>query len=809
MLNRIVIFIFIISNFIIFKAHSDDQISFDVSEIEILDGGNKIIGKDRGTITTNNGIIIEADKFEFDKAKNILKAQGNIKIQDQVNNYNFFAQNILYIKDKERIEIKGKSEALVDSNYKFKTENVLILRLDQVISSDVGATILDNLNQTRYEIGKFSYSVKEQVLKGEKIFINTNYNQPFSDKYFFKNAIFNLKNQNYMAQDISIDFRKDTFGNKNNDPRFRGLSSSSKNGITTINKGVFTSCKKNDKCPPWSIQADKITYDKNKRQINYNNALVKVYDVPVLYFPKFFHPGPTVKRQSGFLLPHINNSNILGSSIQIPYFFVLSDNKDLTFKPTLFDKNIFMFQNEYRQQNKNSFFISDFNIVDNYKSKKSNEKNTLTHFFSKYELNLDFENFIESSLNISFQKVSNDTYLKVFDKNIVNTELKPDNYDTLTSDVDFNLENENYVLNTGFTIYENLSKQNSDRYQYVLPYYDFSRRFFDNNNFASFNFFSQGDNILKDTNSLRSRMINNLNVKSYDYFSKKGIKNNFNYYLKNTISSGKNNTEYDSSAHVKLMNIFELISSFPLISKSENYVNYLSPKVSLRINPSDMKDYKNTNRLINNDNIFNINRLGLIDTLESGQNLTIGLDYKKEEINDINKYFEIKLGTVLRAKSNESIPSNSTLNKKNSNYFGKITNNLNENINFNYEFSINHDLDKIEYNSIGTTIGKNNFVSTFNYIEENGQIGSSNILENITTFNLNDQNFFSFRTRKNREIDLTEYYDLIYEYRNDCLVAGVKYNKTYYQDRDLEPTEDFMFSIKLIPLTTVEQKFAN
>ena len=79
-------------------------------------------------------------------------------------------------------------------------------------------------------------------------------------------------------------------------------------GVTTINKGVFTTCKKNNNCPPWSIQADKITYDENKRQILYNNALVKVYDIPVLYFPKFFHPGPTVKRQTGFLVPHINNS---------------------------------------------------------------------------------------------------------------------------------------------------------------------------------------------------------------------------------------------------------------------------------------------------------------------------------------------------------------------------------------------------------------------------------------------------------------------------------------------------------------------
>ena len=35
--------------------------------------------------------------------------------------------------------------------------------------------------------------------------------------------------------------------------------------------------------------------------------------------------------------------------------------------------------------NKN-YLIADFNIVDGYESKKSNEKNTLTHLFSKYEM---------------------------------------------------------------------------------------------------------------------------------------------------------------------------------------------------------------------------------------------------------------------------------------------------------------------------------------------------------------------------------------------------------------------------------------
>mgnify|MGYP003327192037 FL=1 len=95
------------------------------------------------------------------------------------------------------------------------------------------------------------------------------------------------------------------------------------------------------------------------------------------------------------------------------------------------------------------------------------------------------------------------------------------------------------------------------------------------------------------------------------------------------------------------------------------------------------------------------------------------------------------------------------------------------------------------------------------FIEENGAIGNKNILENTTSFNFDDQNFVTFRTRKNREIDLTEYYDLIYEYKNDCLVAGLKYKKTYYSDRDLEPSEDFMLSITLIPMTSLEQKVSD
>ena len=93
------------------------------------------------------------------------------------------------------------------------------------------------------------------------------------------------------------------------------------------------------------------------------------------------------------------------------------------------------------------------------------------------------------------------------------------------------------------------------------------------------------------------------------------------------------------------------------------------------------------------------------------------------------------------------IPTNSTLTKK-FKLLWKITNKFNENINFNYDFSINSDLNELQYNSFGTTIIKNNFVTTFTYIEENGPIGNNNILENVTTFNFDEQNFITLKQEK-------------------------------------------------------------
>ncbi len=785
---------------------AQDQFIFDVSEIQILEDGNKIIGSKRGKILTNDGIVIEADNFIYKKIENILNATGKVTIKDNINNYNISSDNITYERNKEKIFSKGKTKSEIDSRFILESSDVIFLRNEKLLSSNRNSTIIDKNEQTYIELKNLNFFLEDKILKGEKILVNINFNLPQNDKLFFDSGMFNFNKKSFMAKDVKINLKKDIFDNLENDPRLKGLSAESENNITVIKKGVFTSCNDDTDCPPWVITASEIKHDKNKKQLIYDNALLKIYNVPVLYFPKFFHPDPTVKRQSGFLKPSVNNSNILGSSLNLPYYHVISHNKDFTFRPTFFDNDIKMFQNEYRLKNKNSLAILDFSFVDGYQSSLSNKTNSISHFFAEFDANLPWKNFTQSDLFISFKKVSNDTYLKIFDSNIFKNKTTPEDYDVLNSEAQLILNDNNFNLVTGFKSFESLNLTSSDRYQFILPYYDFDKQLFSDFNNGTINFKSSGSNDLNNTNNLRTKIINDLNFQSSSILSDNGFKNEYNFYLKNLNTVAKNDTLYKSSPQMELMSIIELNTSLPLIKQTEDDVSYFTPKISFRLNPGDMKDYSSSDRSINVDGIFDINRLAIDDSFEEGKSLTLGVEYKKTRLYDINKFFEAKIATVYRDENENFIPQSTGLNGKDTNIFGSISNSFSDTINVSYDFIMDNDLNTLKYNSLNTSINYKNFNTTFNFIEENGAIGDTNTLENKTSLKFNDENYITFNTRRNRKINLTEYYNLIYEYKNDCLIAGVRYNKSYYEDRDLKPSENLVFSVTLTPLTNFEQK---
>ena len=134
MKNKLFIIFFIFFfNSILPKAHGVESFNFDVTEIQILENGNKFIGRKRGTITSNDGMVIKADQFRYDKNLNILNAKGNVEILDKINKYLITTDNITYEKEEEIIYTKGNSKALSsedsiiiyskDFNYNRKKKN--------------------------------------------------------------------------------------------------------------------------------------------------------------------------------------------------------------------------------------------------------------------------------------------------------------------------------------------------------------------------------------------------------------------------------------------------------------------------------------------------------------------------------------------------------------------------------------------------------------------------------------------------------------------------------------------------------------
>ena len=380
---------------------------------------------------------------------------------------------------------------------------------------------------------EFEYYIEDELLKGKEIITITNYNLPNSDKFYFSEGIFNLKTKKFIAKDTEINVHKNIFARNDNDPRIFGVSAEGTENKISIKKAIFTSCAKKEGCPPWSMRSEEILHDKEKKQINYKNAYLNIYDIPVFYFPKFFHPDPTVKKQSGLLKPEINNSNVLGSSITLPYFKVISNDKDYTISPTLFDSDFFTIQNEYRQANKNSNLLADFGFVNGYKSSTSKDKNNLSHIFVKYDLDLNLKEFNGSKLELYTEQVSNDTYLKVFDTYNKMSQLRHKNLNVLNSQAKLFLNHDAYNFESGFLSYENLGQtKESDRYQYVLPYYNFDTVLDKNYLNGSIIIESSGSNNLSNTNDLKSNIINKVQYTSNNRITDFGFENEETLYLK-------------------------------------------------------------------------------------------------------------------------------------------------------------------------------------------------------------------------------------------------------------------------------------
>ena len=164
------------------------------------------------------------------------------------------------------------------------------------LESDKKTSIDDDINY--YELDNFKYSIKDERLIGENILISSNYKLINNDKFYFSSGLINLKTKDFTAKDTKINIHKNILTIQKMTLDYMEFHLLEKNK-TILKKAVFTNCKLTDNCPPWAMQAEEIVHDQDKKQLNYKNATLKVYDFPV-FISQNFSSRPNSKETKWF-----------------------------------------------------------------------------------------------------------------------------------------------------------------------------------------------------------------------------------------------------------------------------------------------------------------------------------------------------------------------------------------------------------------------------------------------------------------------------------------------------------------------------
>ena len=694
------------------------------------------IFEDEVEIITEDGYEIKSKYLKYDKKKGILNLKDKIIGADKKNNI-IKADNAIYNENTKIFQSIGPTKIITSENYVIDGENIILDNSKKIINSESKALLKDQVGNKIY-LENFNYNIEQNIFKSVGF---VQIDDKKGNSYKFSQVYIDTKKKEILGTDIKAFMNQDEFKlDKRNKPRVFANSINLNNQISSFNKSIFTLCdyRKNDKCPPWTIQSSKMTHDNTKKTIYYDNAVIKVYNIPIFYFPKLSHPDPSIERRSGFLPPTIADSKNLGLGVSIPYFWSVNRDKNFTFTTKLYSSENPLLLGEYHQAFKTSNFLADFGYTEGYKKTSSKKRaGEKSHFFGKLTKSFKGKNNSDNNLSFLVQDVSNDKYLKLYK---LKSNLVDFNVDTLENSFNFVHENEDIFFGLNASIYETLKDSYNDKYEYIFPELIFDKNLYNDDLFGNLDLQTNLKIHNYDTNKLTTFFTNDFNWSSKQIFLDNGVNNkilgnfkNINYEVKNVEGFKKDITSEFRAA-------LGVLSQVNLQKISGDLKHLFTPKMLLRYSPTQMRNETTGSRL-DTTKAFNLNRLDNINNSETGLSATVGFDYK---INNDYSNFDFSLAQVINEKENSKMPSKSSLDEKLSDLVGSAKLNLGK-LSLDYKFNLDQNYSDLNYNEIGTSINFDPINFDFDYLQEKKHLGDQEYFKSKVEVKEKMMEYFLFK----------------------------------------------------------------
>ena len=220
----------------------------------------------------------------------------------------------------------------------------------------------------------------------------------------------------------------------------------------------YTPCDcdfRNGATPAWELNASSSKHDPITQTVYHRNVTMKVYTVPVMYFPYLEHPDWTVRRRSGLLTPRVSFSSDLGATYSQPFYWVTGETHDVEITPYFFGNAGTGLTTTYRQRWDDSSLNTTI-----YAGRLNSFKKTREHV-GGIDSNFSTTLGEKWKTNLRLYRASQDTFMRRYHFDSAET-LK-------TSFLTERIDQDQYSRIEAYDIQDLKSTRNADNEPTVLP----------------------------------------------------------------------------------------------------------------------------------------------------------------------------------------------------------------------------------------------------------------------------------------------------------------------------------------------------
>ena len=580
---------------------------------------------------------------------------------------------------------------------------------------------------------------------------------------------------------------------------------------SALRKAVYSPCELCEedptKAPLWQIKADRIVHDQDEKTITYRDATFELFGLPVAYTPYFEHPDPTVKRKSGFLSPTIGGSDALGTTVQIPYFWAISPDSDLTFEPIFTTEQSVVAVGQYRQLLRDGWLDigGSATIADRQRGDGTVDDNDFRgHIDSegRFDINETWR------WGFDLNRATDDTYLRLYNFSSERT---------LTSRAfTEGFRGRNY-LGVNNYLYQGLRDiDDDDQAPLVLPMLDFNfvsepgaaggLYTFDVNMLAlhrgegreSRRLSVKGGWELPYTSSIGDVYLLRASIQGDGYWVE-----NFDPKRQTTVDPGATGDNFLTG---RVFPQLSLQWRYPWVSNFAGWTQMLEPVVqgvaapTGAINPGEIPNEDSQDFEFDDTNLLSLNRFPGTDRIDPGTRVDYGLKWNVVTPNGLTS--SAFVGQSYRLKEEENFVSGSGLEDNFSDYVGRVALRPSKYLDLSYRFRINReDLDR-QRDELDVLIGPPALNLRLNYLDTGLVPGDEEISgrEELTlqiSSKLSEYWSAFVAHRRNLVTDASLSTEAGISYQDECFLIDVIAQRSFFSDREIEPEDSLFLRIGL------------